>query len=125
MSADLQDALIDLVLRLYRGLFVPGDQLAEFLALDAVGPGSVQSGILSAALWLAAFVSIVASYRIVRNVDRALTALVLGGYEGLRRALRVVALRLGFAFRSYAHERQARLSRTEVAELPALTALQL
>ena len=39
--------------------------------------------------------------------------------------MRVVGRRLGIAFRSYALERHARLVRTEVAELPALTSLQL
>jgi len=115
--------LIDITLRLYHGFFLPGDRLAQFLG--TAGPGSLQSVLLSAVVWLAAMLVIVAVYRFIRNVDRVLTAFALGGYEGLRRAGRVLARRLGIAFRSYAHERHARSVRTEVAELPALTALQL
>jgi DNA-binding MarR family transcriptional regulator len=119
MSADLQSALIDIALRLYHGFFVPGDRLTS------LPPGSVQSGLISAVVWLGALVLLVVIYRFVRDLDRALTAFVVRLYEELRRAVRVVARRLGIAFRAYALERQARLVRTEVTELPALTALQL
>jgi DNA-binding MarR family transcriptional regulator len=119
MSADLQSALIDIALRLYHGFFVPGDRLTS------LPPGSVQSGLISAVVWLGALVMLVVIYRFVRDLDRALTAFVVRLYEELRRAVRVVARRLGIAFRAYALERQARLVRTEVTELPALTALQL
>ena len=136
MSADLQSALFDIALWLYRGFFVPGDRLlsilsthaprvAEFLALDAASPGSVQSGLISALVWLVAIILIVVIYRVVRDVDRALTALIVRLYEELQRAARVGARRLGIAFRSYALARQARLTRTEVAELPALSGVQL
>jgi DNA-binding MarR family transcriptional regulator len=119
MSAELQSALIDIALSLYHGFFLPGDQLSSF------PPGSVQSGLISTVAWLGALASVVVIYRSIRDLDRALTAFVVRLYEELRRAVRVVARRLGIAFRSYALERQARLARTEVAELPALTALQL
>jgi DNA-binding MarR family transcriptional regulator len=119
MSADLQSALIDIALRLYHGFFVPGDRLTS------LPPGSVQSGLISAVVWLGALVLLVVIYRFVRDLDRALTAFVVRLYEELRRAVRVVVRRLGIAFRAYALERQARLVRTEVTELPALTALQL
>jgi DNA-binding MarR family transcriptional regulator len=76
-------------------------------------------------VWLGALVLLVVIYRFVRDLDRALTAFVVRLYEELRRAVRVVVRRLGIAFRAYALERQARLVRTEVTELPALTALQL
>ena len=119
MSAELQSTLIDFALRLYHGFFLPGDQLSS------VSPGTVQSGLISAVVWVGAIVLIVATYRFIRHLDRTLTAFVVRLYEELRRAVRVVARRLGIAVRSYALERQARLVRTEVAELPALTALQL
>ena len=119
MSADLQQALIDIGLWLYRGFFLPGDQLAS------VSPGGVQSGLISAVVWIGAIVSIVVIFRFIRDVDRALTAFIARAYEESRRAVRVVARRLGIAFRSYAHARQARLTRTEVTELPSLTGLQL
>ena len=119
MNADLQSTLVDIALRLYHGFFLPGDQLSS------VSPGSVQSGLISAVVWLGAIVLIVLVYRFVRDVDRALTAFIVRLYEELRRAVRVVTRRLGIAFRSYALERQARLARTEVSELPALTGLQL
>jgi DNA-binding MarR family transcriptional regulator len=135
MSADLQIALIDIALWLYRGFFVPGDQLlpllrehaprvTEFL-LDATGHGSMLSGIISSVVWLGAIIAIVVVYRLIRDLDRALTAFVLRLHDELQRALRVVTRRLGIAFRSYALERQARLTRTEVFEQPGLSALQL
>jgi DNA-binding MarR family transcriptional regulator len=58
-------------------------------------------------------------------VDRTLTALVVRLYEELQRAGRVVVRRLAIAFRSFALERQARSTRTEVFEQPALSTLQL
>ena len=64
-------------------------------------------------------------YRFIRDVDRALTAYIVRLYEELRRAVRVVARRSSIALRAYALERQARLTRTEVSELPALTGVQL
>jgi DNA-binding MarR family transcriptional regulator len=118
MSAELQGALFDIALWLYHGFFVPGDQLSS-------SPGSVQSGLISAAVWLGALLSIVVICRSIRDLDQALTALIVRLYDETRRAVRVVARRLGIAFRAYALARQARLTRTEVAELPALTGLQL
>ena len=126
MSADIQSALIDVALWLYHAFFVPGDRLlSKFPALDVAGHGRVVSGLLSAVIWLGAIVLIVGIYRLIRDLDRALTALVVRVYEELRQAWRVVARRLTIAFRSHALERQARLARTEVFEQPALTALQL
>ena len=119
MSAELQSTLLEIALRLYRGFFLPGDQLSS------VSPGSVQSGLISAVVWLGAIVLIVVMYRFVRDLDQALTAFIVRLYEEFRRAGRVVTRRLGIAFRSYALARQARLVRTEVSELPALTGLQL
>jgi DNA-binding MarR family transcriptional regulator len=119
MSAELQSALMDLALWLYHGFFLPGDQL------PSLSPGSVQSGLVSAVVWLGAIILIVMICRFIRDVDRALTAFVLRLYDELRSTVRMVARRLGIAFRSFALERQARLTRTEVAELPALTELQL
>jgi DNA-binding MarR family transcriptional regulator len=126
MSADIQSALIDVALWLYHAFFVPGDRLlSKFPALDVAGYGRLVSGLLSAVIWLCAIVLIGGTYRLIRDLDRALTALVVRVYEKLRQAWRVVARRLTIAFRSYALERQARLARTEVFEQPALTALQL
>jgi len=126
MSAEIQSALIDIALWLYRSFFFPGDQfLSNFPELDVAGHGRVVSGLLSAAAWLGAIVLIVAVYRLIGNLDRALTAFVRRLYEELQRAWRVVARRLTIAFKSYALERQARLTRTEVFEQPALSALQL
>jgi DNA-binding MarR family transcriptional regulator len=119
MNADLQSALLDIALWLYHGFFLPGDQLSS------ASPGSVLSGLVSTAVWLSAIVSLVVICRSIRDLDQALTAFLLRLYEELRRALRVVVRRLGIAFRSYALARQARLTRTEVSELPALTGIQL
>ena len=126
MSAEIQSALIDIVLWLYRAFFFPGDQfLSKFPELDVAGHGRVVSGLLSAAAWLGAVVLIVTVYRLIGNLDRALTAFVRRLYEELQRTWRVVARRLIIAFKSYALERQARLTRTEVFEQPALSTLQL
>lgn len=136
IGAELQSALIDVALWLYHGFFVPGDHLlsllsthaprvAKFLAVDAAGHGSVLSGLISGVVWLGAIVLIVVVYRLIRDLDRALTAFVVRLCEELQRAVRVVARRLTIAFRAYALERQARLARTEVSEQPALSGLQL
>jgi DNA-binding MarR family transcriptional regulator len=126
MSTDLQSALIDVALWLYHAFFVPGEQfLAKFPELDVAGHARVVSGLFSTVIWLGAIALIVGSYRLVRVVDRTLTALVLRLFEDLQRAGRVVVRRLGIAFRSFALERQARSARTEVFEQPALSTLQL
>ena len=126
MSADLRSALIDLALWLYRGFFLPGDQLlSQFPGLYFASHGHVVSGLVSAAIWLAAIVLIVMTYRFIRDVDLALTAYIVRLYEESQRAVRVIARRASIALRSYALERQARLTRTEVSEQPALSGVQL
>jgi len=126
MSADLRSALIDLALWLYRGFFLPGDQLlSQFPGLYFASHGQVVSGLVSAAIWLAAIVLIVMTYRFIRDVDLALTAYIVRLYEEAQRAVRVIARRASIALRSYALERQARLTRTEVSEQPALSGVQL
>jgi DNA-binding MarR family transcriptional regulator len=126
MSADLRSALIDIALWLYRGFFLPGDQLlSQVPGLYFASHGHVVSGLVSAAIWLAAIVLIVVVYRVIRDVDRALTAYIVRLYEELQRAVRVVGRRVSIALRSYALERQARLAKTEVSELPALSGVQL
>jgi DNA-binding MarR family transcriptional regulator len=126
MSAEIQSALMDIALWLYHAFFAPGDRfLAKFPELDVAGHGRVVSGLLSVATWLGAIVLIAAVYRLIGNLDRALTAFAIRLYEELQRAWRVVARRLTIAFKSYALERQARLTRTEVFEQPALSPLQL
>jgi DNA-binding MarR family transcriptional regulator len=126
MSADLRSALIDIALWLYRGFFLPGDQLlSQVPGLYFASHGHVVSGLVSAAIWLAAIVLIVVVYRFIRDVDRALTAYIVRLHEELQRAVRVVGRRVGIALRSYALERQARLAQTEVSELPALSGVQL
>jgi DNA-binding MarR family transcriptional regulator len=126
MSAEIQSVLIDAALWLYRAFFLPGDQfLSKFPELDVAGHGRVVAGLISAAVWLGAIILVVTVYRLIGNLDRALTAFVRRLYEELQRALRVLVRRLTIAFKSYALARQARLARTEVHEQPALTALQL
>jgi DNA-binding MarR family transcriptional regulator len=126
MSADIQSALIDAALWLYRAFFLPGDQfLSKFPELDVAGHGRVVAGFISAVAWIGAVVSVFGLCRLIGNLDRMLTAFVRRLYEEAQRAWRVVARRLSIAFKSYALERQARLSRTEVHEQPALSGLQL
>ncbi len=125
MSAEIQSALIDAVLWLYRAFFVAGDQfLSKFPELDVAGHGRVVSGLISAVVWIGAIVVIVAVYRLIGNLDQALTAFIRRLYAEVLRAWRVLARRVSIAFRSFALARQARLVRTEVFEQPALTALQ-
>ncbi|HEY7642590.1 MAG TPA: hypothetical protein VH814_22845 [Steroidobacteraceae bacterium] len=126
MSADLQSALIEFALWLYRGFFMPGDQLlSQFPTLDAIGQGRLASGLLSAAVWLGASLLLVWLFRLIRYIDRTLTAFVMRLYEELQRAVRVAARRLTFGLRSYSQERQTRATRTEVFEQPALSGVQL
>jgi DNA-binding MarR family transcriptional regulator len=126
MSTDIQSALIDVALWLYHAFFAPGDRfLAQFPELDVAGHGRIVSGLLSTVIWLGVIVLIAGVYRLVRDLDRTLTALVVRAYEELQRAGRVAARRLAIAFRSFALERQARSARTEVFEQPALSALQV
>jgi len=126
MSTDLQRVLIDVALGLYYAFFEPGEQfLAKFPELDVAGHARVVSGLLSTVIWLGAIALIVGSYKLVRVVDRTLTALVVRVYEELQRAGRVVVRRLAIAFRFFTLERQARSVRTEVFEQPALSTLQL
>jgi DNA-binding MarR family transcriptional regulator len=126
MSADLQSALIDILLWLYRGFFLPGDQLlANFPGLYFASHGRVVSGLVSAVIWVGAIALLVAILRFIRDLDSALTAVILRLYEELQRAVRVVVRRMRLALRSYALERQERMARPEVSELPALTGVQL
>ena len=136
MSANGQSALIDLGLWLYHGFFVPGDhvlsilsthapRVAQFLGLGAVGHGSVLSGLISGVVWLGATAFIVVACKLVRDLDRALTAYIGRLHEGLLRTGRIVARRLVTAFRYHLLKRQARLARTEVSEQGELTALEL
>ncbi len=100
-SANDQGALSDVGLRLYHGFFVPGDyvssllsahapRVAQFLGLDAVGHGSVLSGLISGVVWLGAIVLIVAAGKLVRDLDRTLTAAIGRVYQELRRIEGVV-----------------------------------
>lgn len=126
MSTDLQSVLIDVALWLYQAFFAPGDQfLSKFPELDVPEHGRVVSGLLSTVVWLGAIVVIVSCCRLIRSLDRTLTALVVRLYEELLRTGRVVARRFAIAFRAFALERQARSARTEVFEQPALSELQL
>ena len=126
MSAELRSALLDIALWLYRGFFLPGDQLlSQFPGLYFASHGHIVSGLVSAVIWLAAIVLIVMIYRFIRDVDRAVTAYIVRLYEEMQRAVRVVARRVSIALRSYALAREARLARTEVSELPALSGVQL
>jgi DNA-binding MarR family transcriptional regulator len=136
VSGNVQSALISAGLWLYHGFFVPGEYVSsilsthaprveQFLGLGALGYGSVLSGIISGVVWLGAIALIVAACKVVRKLDRALTAYIVRLYEGLQRTGRIVARRLAIAYRSRALKRQARSAKTEVAEQSALTALEV
>jgi DNA-binding MarR family transcriptional regulator len=68
---------------------------------------------------------IVVAYKMIRDFDRAVTAYIERLYQGLQQTGRIVGRRLGIAVRSHALKRQARLSKTEVAEQGELSALEL
>jgi DNA-binding MarR family transcriptional regulator len=136
VSAKGQSALSDLWLWLYRGFFVPGDHvlsmlsthaphIAQLLGLSAIGPGSVLSGLIASVVWLGTIAFLILAWRLLRDLDRALTAYIGRLYEGFLRAGRIVARRLAIAFRSHQLKRQARLARIELSEQGELTALEL
>jgi len=126
MSAELQNALIDIILWLYRGFFLPGDQLLSNIpGLYFASHGRIVSGLVSAVIWLSALGLLVAVWRLIRDLDRTLTAYLIRLYEELQRSVGVIARRVRLALRSYALERQARATRTEVFEQPALSGVQL
>jgi DNA-binding MarR family transcriptional regulator len=136
LSAEGQSALADAGFWLYHAFFAPGGyvlsvltthtpRLAQFLGLDAVGQNGVPSGVISGVVWLGAVVLIVLGYKLIRDIDRALTAYIGRLYEELGQTGRIVARRFGIAFRAHALRRQERLTRTEVSEQGDLTALEL
>jgi DNA-binding MarR family transcriptional regulator len=124
--SDIQSALIDVELWLYQAFFLPGDQLlANFPGLYFASHGRIVSGLVSAVIWIVAIALLVAIWRFIRDLDRALTAAIVRLYAELQRAVRVVGRRVRLALRSYALEREQRLARPEVAEMPALSGVQL
>ena len=118
--------MMDIVAWLYRGFFLPGDQLlANFPGLYFASHGRVVSGLVSAVIWIVAIALLGAIWRFIRDLDRALTAWIVRLFAELQRAVRVVVRRMRLAFRSYALEREERLARPEVSEMPALSGVQL
>src|SRR5262245_8926769 len=135
-SATDHNALSDVGFRLYDAFLVPGDyvssllsahapRVAQFLGFDSVVHGSVLSGVISAVVWLGAIVLIVAVGKLVRDLDRTLTAAMARLCYELRRIAGNVTRRLGIAFRSFKLKRQARQTRLEVSEQSELTPLEL
>jgi hypothetical protein len=133
LSADVQSALIDAGLRLYRAFCAPGDYLlatlsahapraAELLAIDAAPDGGWLSGFLSALLWL---VAIALLWWLIRDIYFAVMAYARRLNEGVRRTARNIATRMGIAFRHFELKKQARLAKAEVSEQGDLNALEL
>jgi len=131
----VSDALADAGQRLYHGFCVPGDyvlsvlnayapRVTQFLGLDAIDHASVASGIVSGVVWLVAILLIVIAYKLVRAVDRALTAAVERLYQALLRTARTMVRRVGIALRFFELKRQATLAKTEIPEQVTLTALE-
>lgn len=121
MDLDGQLTLSDLGLWLYHGFFLPGDYVlaslranapgvAEWLEVSPVFHGSAQSALVSAAIWTGGIVLVVAMVKLIRDVDRALTAHVAGLYAGFLQFVRIVRRRLALTWRAYVLERRARLA---------------
>jgi DNA-binding MarR family transcriptional regulator len=134
--ANAQSALIDAGRWLYDGFFLPGDHVSsilsthaprvvQILGLSATDHGSLLSGVISGVVWLGAIALIVAACKLIRDLDRALTACIWRLYQEVQRTGRIVARRVAIALRAHALKRQARLARTEVSEQGELTALEL
>ena len=130
--ASAQTALTDLGLWVYHTFFFPGDEVLSLLKTHAprlaqsLEPNaSLVSGVISGVAWLALIVLIVFACRLIRDFDRAMTAYIGRLCDEVLRAGRIVARRVGIAFRSYQLRRKARLTRTEVSEHCELSALEL
>jgi DNA-binding CsgD family transcriptional regulator len=91
--------------------FVPGDwlvwtiatyapPLARFFELGPSAYGGVLSGFVSASAWLATLLLLIIVYGTIRDFDRALTSLIVRGYNESRRRIRVGAALLGYRLRS-------------------------
>ena len=91
--------------------FVPGDWLiwtiasyappvAGFLELGPSAYGGILSGFVSAFAWLAALLLLIIVYGSIRDFDRALTSLIVRGYNESRRRIRVGTALLGYRLRS-------------------------
>jgi hypothetical protein len=133
LSAYTPGALTDWALWLYRGFCAPGDYLlatlstqaprvAELVGVDAAADGGWLSGFVSALLWL---IAIAVLWWLIRDTYFALMAYARRLNEGVRRAARNVATRMGIAFRHFELKKQARLAKTDVSEQGDLNALEL
>jgi hypothetical protein len=133
LSAQVQGALTDTGLPLYRGFCAPGDYLiatlnthaprvAELSGIDGAAEGGMLSGFVSALFWL---IVIALLWWLIRDIYFAFMAYARRLNEGVRRAGRNVATRLGIAFRHFELKKHARLAKAEVSEQGDLNALEL
>ena len=133
LSAQVQGALTDTGLPLYRGFCAPGDYLiatlnthaprvAELSGIDAAADGGLLSGLVSALFWL---IVIALLWWLIRDIYFAVMAYARRLNEGVRRALRNIATRMGIAFRHFELKKQARLAKADVSEQGDLNALEL
>jgi len=87
--------LADLPVLLAGLFFMPGDRLvwavsayapgvARFLGIGPQSYGGTLSACVSALVWIALLLLAVKAYRTVRDIDEALTAALVGGWNGLR-----------------------------------------
>ena len=137
MNSDGQFTLSDVWLWIVHAYFLPGDAvlwvlltytpgLAAFLEL---GPGSYHglfTAMVSGTVWLVALVIVGVVYGLVRNVDQALTALVIRYYLEWRRRFRVLRtwtacqlreIRLGLPLSRHERGPEIDLGELELSEL--------
>ncbi|HKE46091.1 MAG TPA: hypothetical protein VKB41_16270 [Steroidobacteraceae bacterium] len=134
-SADFLGALTDAGQWLSRAFFAPGDhalsilgthapQVLQALGVSASDRGSVASGIISGIAWFVALILIILACKLIRDLDRVLTAACGRLYQAFLRAGRNVLRRLSIAFRFFELRRQARQAGAQAPEHITLTALE-
>lgn len=110
--SDVWQWLADLV-------FLPGDAiigllltyspaLADFLELSSADYGGPMSRIISAAAWFALLLAGLIVWRVIRSVDRFLTAYISGRYAELTRQLRILRRKVTSWIGLMRHRRQSR-----------------
>jgi DNA-binding CsgD family transcriptional regulator len=111
VNGDGTFTISDAFLFLGDAFFVPGDwlvwtiatyapPLARFFELGPSAYGGIFSGFVSAFAWLATLLLLIIVYGSIRDFDRALTSLIVRGYNESRRRMRVGTALLGYRLRS-------------------------
>ena len=135
VNGDGAFTISDVLHFLGNAFFVPGDwliwttatyapSLAGFLELGPSAYGGILSGFVSAFAWLASLLLLIIVWGSIRELDRALTSLIVRGYAEARRRIRVTVALLGYRLRSL-HPRSPKPAGVEVSEGIELNAVEL